>query len=419
MNLLTAASAIPIIDINPYEYTLGITPGENQLYEITSLQILQPDGNYSLENTTWITIGGKIKPLTLSLHDKILVSIANISSTDILISEQYQLGNGSTITSDPYYQDLSKFKFDCYVMTTNTSLIGEVTEQANIDTTTLSSSAVYFEDYTTLSNVTGLTKGWGSRYELPSGWLKSIIYETYNDTHHPISYYQLEQYVEPEPTDPFEVNPTHNTIGVGVGDEQVLEMIAVTTPEPTDWQIGDQFRLIILSLTPDTIRMSQEHLDTFGNLIDEFELDVNRSSLNPLNFLLTTNVTLIHEVFDTNPDFNTSYTNEFVTLNHTMSILTSTISFDIIYDLQTGWMVSYHIKVGSAAELTELWMVAISTMTTASTTTDTVQTTTEDPGTNTSTTTSTTPEISPFSAMFMIMGTIFIIGINRKKEKLQ
>ena len=71
-------------------YSLGITPGEHQLYEITSLQILQPDGNYSHENTTWVTVGGKTKSLTVSLHDKIQVGIVNISSTDILINKQYQ-----------------------------------------------------------------------------------------------------------------------------------------------------------------------------------------------------------------------------------------------------------------------------------------------------------------------------------------
>ncbi|MHA2094131.1 MAG: hypothetical protein ACW98F_05830, partial [Candidatus Hodarchaeales archaeon] len=301
---------------------------------------------------------------------------------------------------------------------TNTTLIDEVITEANLYSTTMTSSAVYFENVTILSAVSGLTSVWGSRYEFPSGWLKSIIFETFNDTHHPpyLSYFELEQYVEPEPADPLAVNPEHNTIGISVGDEQILEMVKVVSPEPTEWQLGYQLRLRVLEISPTMILISSETLDTFGTAVDYLEIDINRSTLNPLDYILSTNVTLIHDVFDTQSDFITSYTGEIVTLNFTLSILSSDLHIEMIFDLQTGWIVSYHIKMGTGPELNEILMVAESTLTTTLSTspTSTSKTTTEEPDGKTTTTSTTIPGISPYPGILSILLSTLIILIGRK-----
>ncbi len=409
MNILITNAPMPIIDVNSDYYSLDVTPGEVKLYEITSLQILQPDGNYSLQNTTLVSVGGKMKPLTLTLHDKIQVAILDINGTHIQLTEQYQIANGSTITCDPFYQDLGKVTFDSYIMTSNTSLIGDVINEAKLDTTTLSSSSVYFEDSDTLSNITGLTRGWGTRYELPKGWLESIIYETYNITQNPITYFKLEQYREPEPDDPLAVNPQSNTLGVTVGDEQILEIVKVESPELTDLQEGDRMKFIILNITQDTILISQQSLDRFGNIVDEFENEQNRSLLSPLQPILTTNITLIHEVFDDNPDYNTLYSDEFVTINFTFTLLSTALDVEMIFDLQTGWLVSYHIIMETESELTEIWMIAISELTTSITPSSTSTTTTEKTDPKPSTTT-TTPRISSFPGIvtFLLLTLVVI-----------
>ena len=420
INLGVGNSSIPTINVNPSHYSLGVTPGDVQLYEITSLQILLPDGNITDENTTNVMVGGQMIPLTLKLHDKIQIGVASINSTNILSTKQFQLTNGSTIIADPFYQNLDEFSFDSYIMTTNSTLIEEIIDQSNLYATTLTSSTAYFENMTLISEVSGLTSVWGTRYEFPSGWLKSIILETFNDTHHPpyLSYYELEQYVEPEPANPFEVNPDFYTLGVAVGDEQVLEIVKVITPEPEmELQEGYQYKLKVLSITSSMVLLSTQTVDKFGNIIDDLEYEVNRSHLTPLGFILTTNITLIHEVFDTDPDFHVIYTNELVTFNFSISILSDSISIEMIFDLQTGWIVNYHIKMGTGADLTEILMVAESALTTTTSTTSTTQMTTDDPDSNTSTTTTTNPKISPFPGFLMILLSTLVLLVGRKWRK--